>query len=122
MAAFQPPICPVGGSCPDRAVCDVGGRCRRWVGATPIEILFAHDPKPALHFVGFRDEQQWANAERVFGPPDFVHVVWDQRAQREIADYDTVVFARYHDQPPSRFNHDDSNEAGDPAAAERLRA
>jgi hypothetical protein len=76
--------------------------------------------KPAVHFVGFRDDRYW-NAVKVFGLPDFFHFVRDQRAQREIADFDTVVFAKYHpDDPPSPYNHDDSNQADDPAAQERL--
>lgn len=47
----------------------------------------------ALHFVGFRDDRYW-NAVRVFGLPDFYHMAWDRRAQREIAEGDTVVFAK----------------------------
>lgn len=48
--------------------------------------------KPALHFVGFRDDRYW-NAVRVFGPPDFIHPGWDKRAKREILPVDVVVFA-----------------------------
>jgi len=77
--------------------------------------------KPAVHFVGFRDPQRWSNAARIWGEPDIVHHRWDQRAQREIAEVDVVVFARNDpDDPPSRFNFDDSNQADDPAARERL--
>ncbi len=78
--------------------------------------------KPCLHFVGFHDPQRWANAVRVFGEPDIVHYVWDQRAQREIArGWDTVVFAKGDETfRPSPFGHDDSNQRDDPAAAERL--
>lgn len=75
--------------------------------------------KPALHFVGFRDPQQYENAVRVWGYPDVIHYVWDQRASREIADVDMVVFAKYHDTAPSPYNYDDSNEPDDPAAQER---
>lgn len=46
----------------------------------------------------------------------------DQRALREIAPLDTVVFARYHDQPPSPYSYDDSSQEGDPAEAERRSA
>jgi hypothetical protein len=120
MANKQPSICPAGGTCFNSQACAVNGKCCRWVGATPIEILFPHDPRPATHFVGFRDGDRFHNAVRVFGRPDFVHFVWDQRAQREVADYDTVVFAKYDDKPPSPYNYDDSNQAGDPAAQERL--
>src|SRR3974377_1704146 len=51
--------------------------------------------KPLVHFVGFRDPQRFMNAQLIFGPPDVVHYVWDQRAQREIVlGWDTVVFAK----------------------------
>lgn len=58
--------------------------------------------RPAVHFVGFRDDRYW-NAARVFGLPDFIHPGWDTRARREIAvDLDTVVFATGDEhQPPS---------------------
>jgi hypothetical protein len=71
-----------------------------------------------FHFVGFRGEEYWS-AVKVWGLPDFYHRVWDMRAQREIADHDTVVFAKYDPDKPSRFNYDDSNEDDDPAAQER---
>jgi len=76
-----------------------------------------------VHFVGFRPEggQQYWNAVRVFGRPHFVHYHWDPRARREIADDDLVVFGVKGDPArPAKYNHDDSNEAGDPAAAERV--
>lgn len=50
-------------------------------------------PRPALHFVGFRGDE-YVRAQRVFGRPDFIHIGWDLRAQREIAPGDVVVFAR----------------------------
>lgn len=49
--------------------------------------------RPALHFVGFRGDE-YVRAQRVFGRPDFIHIGWDLRAQREIAPGDVVVFAR----------------------------
>lgn len=74
---------------------------------------------PAVHFVGFRGEEYWS-AVRVFGLPDVYHRVWDQRAQREIGEHDTVIFAKYGpDWRPSPYNYDDSNEDDDPAARER---
>lgn len=76
------------------------------------------DVDPCLHFVGFRGEE-YHNAVRLWGKPDFYHRVWDHRAQREIADCDTVVFAKYDPGKPSPFNYDDSNQDDDPAAAER---
>lgn len=78
------------------------------------------DIKPAVHFIGFRDPQRWANAARIWGEPDIVHHVWDQRARREIANCDTLVFAKYDPDRPSRYSFDDSNFSDDPAAAERL--
>lgn len=41
------------------------------------------------HFVGFRD----LVALRIFGKPDFIHIGWDRRAQREIAPGDRIIFA-----------------------------
>ncbi len=72
---------------------------------------------PALHFVGFPDNhgRQFQNAVRIFGPPTFLHRFWDQRAQRDIADVDTVVFATGDsDQPIRRFNGDDQFYDPDP--------
>lgn len=64
-----------------------------------------------IHFVRFEstwDAHFW-NAVRVFGHPDFLHRKWDQRARREIADCDTVIFAKGDErQPVSPFNYDDS--------------
>lgn len=77
----------------------------------------SHDP--CVHFVGFRGEEYWS-AVRVWGLPDFYHRVWDRRAQREVAEYDVCVFAKYDPDHPSPFNYDDSNEPHDPAARERL--
>lgn len=50
-------------------------------------------PVTAVHFIGFRGEEYWS-AVRVWGDPTFVHIGWDRRAQREIAEGDVVVFAR----------------------------
>ena len=73
-----------------------------------------------LHFVGFKNDRYW-NAVRVFGQPDFVHRIWDQRAQCEVMDGDVAVFANGDEHcPPSPFNFDDSNQPDDPAALERL--
>lgn len=67
--------------------------------------------RPCLHFVGFRGDEYTA-AVRIWGPPDFFHIGWDLRAQREIADCDTVVFARGDgSQPPSRHSYPDIIEA-----------
>lgn len=48
----------------------------------------------ALHFVGFKDgDLQFHRAVHVFGAPDFIHRIWDTRAQQEIVDGDIAVFA-----------------------------
>lgn len=65
---------------------------------------------PIVHFVRFASlsDQSYANAVRMFGPPDFMHRVWDQRAQREISEGDIVVFATGDaGQPVTPFNRDD---------------
>lgn len=64
----------------------------------------------AIHFVGFRGDE-YTRACRVFGEPDFVHLGWDRRARRELADGDLVVFAQGpHDQQFSARNYDDIRE------------
>lgn len=64
-------------------------------------------PRTALHFVGFRGDE-YVRAQRVFGRPDFIHIGWDLRAQREIAPGDVVVFARGSaDQAPSTRSFSD---------------
>ena len=61
----------------------------------------------AVHFVGFRGDE-YLTAVRVFGRPDFIHMGWDRRGQREIGDGDLVVFARgEHDQRLSDRNFAD---------------
>lgn len=61
----------------------------------------------AVHFIGFRGDE-YLRAIRVFGPPDFIHIRWDRRARRELAAFDTVVFATGTDaDEPSRFNAPD---------------
>jgi hypothetical protein len=61
---------------------------------------------PIVHFVGFRGEEYWA-AVKVWGHPAYIHRGWDRRAQRDIADCDTVVFANGCDAKglaPRNFN------------------
>lgn len=61
----------------------------------------------AIHFVGFRGDEWWS-AIRIWGRPHFIHIGWDQRAQREIIPGDIVVFAQGdYDQPVSRYNYPD---------------
>ena len=64
----------------------------------------------AMHFVGFKDEASMSRAAKVFGPPDFVHRVWDRRAVQEVVPGDTAVFAA--GQSPdkvSQYSFDDSS-------------
>lgn len=66
--------------------------------------------KKAVHFVRFDGlhDQRFQSAIQVFGPPDFLHRVWDMRAKREIAKGDVVVFAKGDAwQPVMPFNGDD---------------
>jgi hypothetical protein len=77
--------------------------------------------KPCIHFIGFRDPQQWDSAARVWGQPDIVHYVWDHRAKGDVAPGDVLVFAKYDFDKPSPYSYDDSNQTpGDPAAQDRL--
>jgi len=46
--------------------------------------------KHALHFVGFRGDE-YNRAIKVFGPPDFIHNIWDARAVAEVFSGDVVV-------------------------------
>jgi len=109
--------CPAaGGDCRCYQLCEERQLCVL-LHESPLSAISRGCP-PAVHFVGFRGEE-YHSAVRVFGLPDFYHRGWDQRAQCEMAPGDTVVFAKYHDQSPSRYSFDDSNEADDPAASER---
>jgi hypothetical protein len=66
--------------------------------------------KPATHFIGFRGDEYWS-AVRIWGRPSFIHMGWDRRAQRDIADGDTVVFAHGSaDQPIGPYNFPDTKE------------
>ena len=66
--------------------------------------------RPCVHFVGFRGDE-YLSAVRVWGKPEVIHMGWDKRARREIADIDTVIFATgEHDQAPRAKNFDDIRE------------
>lgn len=45
-----------------------------------------------VHFVGFKGDE-YVRAQRVFGPPDFVHAWHDHRMYGEVGPDDVVVFA-----------------------------
>ena len=66
----------------------------------------------AVHFVGFRDGDQYHRAQKVWGPPDFIHRNWDVRAKlggEFDSETDVFVFAKgtEHD-TPSLYSFDDS--------------
>lgn len=58
--------------------------------------------KPAVHFVGFRDERYW-NAVRIWGRPDFIHITYDRYAVQDMAPWDIVVFAKGDWQQEPRY-------------------
>lgn len=65
--------------------------------------------KNCVHFIGFKDDRYW-NAVKIFGLPDFIHRVWDKRAQREIFDNDTVIFANGDEYQQFKYNGNDIDE------------
>lgn len=68
------------------------------------------EQRAAVHFIGFRDDRYW-NAAAIFGRPDFIHRIWDRRAQREISASDILVFAvGCEDDQPSMRNGNDIDE------------
>jgi len=80
------------------------------VGVSALAVLEEDTVIPCVHYVGFRDDRYW-NAFRVFGGPRVFHRWWDQRAKREIADCDTVIFADGDwTQEPRKFNAPDISE------------
>ncbi len=68
----------------------------------------------ALHIVGFvllaiGPDDRRDYAARIFGPPDFIHRVWDARVHAEIMPSDRVVFAKRQEfSPLTPFAFDDS--------------
>lgn len=63
----------------------------------------------AIHFIGFKEPQRFANATRIWGNPDFIHHHWDVRAMQEIAPDDCAVFAKGDDSiQPKEHSWDDS--------------
>ena len=67
----------------------------------------------AVHFVGFRKDQEYFQAVMVWGKPDFIHLVFDYRSRGDMDfDNDTIVIAQkspivptgpYSDQDHERF-------------------
>ena len=64
-----------------------------------------------IHFVGFRKEGEFTSAVRVWGQPDFVHWVNDNRlwCGGELQPSDTIVFANGCEERFSDWTFNDSN-------------
>ena len=45
-----------------------------------------------LHFVGFRSDHEHLSAVKVWGHPDFIHLIHDHRMWGDIGEDDVVVF------------------------------
>lgn len=63
----------------------------------------------AVHFIGFRTNDQYLAATKVFGKPDFIHQFHDYRSHGDIDfDNDLIVFgAKGHIDPDPRFSDQD---------------
>lgn len=47
--------------------------------------------KPHVHFIGFRGEEYWS-AVKIFGAPDFIHLIHDNRLYGDVGENDILVF------------------------------
>ena len=68
--------------------------------------------KRYIHFVGFRTKQQFTNAVRVFGQPDFVHSVHDNRMYGDTGypidpNEEVVIFGSRGHSVPCKFSDQD---------------
>lgn len=61
----------------------------------------------AIHFVGFKGNE-FNRAQKVFGPPTFVHRFQDHRLEGDIAPGDIVVFANGAENKFHEYTFDDS--------------
>lgn len=64
----------------------------------------------AVHFVGFRGNDEYLHAVMVFGKPDYIHIIHDRRMYREIAPDDTIVLGSKGREEISEYNGDDIRE------------
>ncbi len=64
-------------------------------------------PMATIHFVGFKGDE-YNRAITVFGPPDFVHRLYDDRAKVEIMATDIAVFANGEEDKVRPWTYDDS--------------
>jgi len=69
--------------------------------------------KRTVHFVGFRTDAQYSAAVRVFGKPDFIHLIHDYRMYGDIGypiDPKTeivVLGEKGYDKPDPNYNDQD---------------
>jgi len=47
--------------------------------------------KPHVHFIGFRGEEYWS-AVKIFGVPDFIHLIHDNRLYGDVGEHDILIF------------------------------
>tara|TARA_B110000503_G_scaffold119727_1_gene181779 strand:- start:365 stop:574 length:210 start_codon:yes stop_codon:yes gene_type:complete len=60
-----------------------------------------------VHFVGFKGDE-YTNAVKVWGKPDFYHRLYDTRAEGDFSPEDTVVFANGSENRFKSFSFNDS--------------
>ena len=60
-----------------------------------------------VHFVGFRTDREFWAAVKVFGRPDFIHLINDHRSEGDIADDDLVIFGSKGTEEKSQFSWQD---------------
>jgi hypothetical protein len=72
-----------------------------------------HKMKKTIHFVGFRTDAQYSAAVKVFGKPDFIHLIHDHRMYGDTGfpidpKTETVVFGeKGRDKPDPNYNDQD---------------
>ncbi len=59
------------------------------------------------HFVGFRGNE-YHSAVKAFGPPDFYHRSYDNRAIAEFCDGDLIIFANGYESKLTPYTYNDS--------------
>jgi len=61
-----------------------------------------------IHFVGFRTDQEYWSAVAVFGYPDFIHMIHDNRMYGDIDICDKVIFgSKAAQEKVSQYNWQD---------------
>jgi|TARA_R110000764_G_scaffold91035_2_gene173685 hypothetical protein len=56
-----------------------------------------------LHFVGFRTDSEFWSAVKVWGKPDFIHMIHDHRMKGDVGKNDLVLFGSKGRKKPSKF-------------------